>query len=587
MNKLIKVHIPTERNATLLNILFAIKYKERKRLSYILESIDPREAAFALAFLTEDQLHQAIALLNYKIDYQIIQHLDEDFRNELLEKIDNSLKKDSEHFHLIARDKLIYKTLELLIDALQVRDSIRIIQLFESLQSSDAANLIEILKPKQRQVLIDLLGNNFDAEILTYLDSSIVSQLFTKIDPKIMSIYLSELKPQDMIEILEQMDVKQRFAALNSISSLISKDDLRFVKKSLQYKEGTAGRIMSNVIVMPVTSTIQAAYKRYCFYSKESDNNQIIYVYDNNYLPEMKLSGKIYLSDLCRLNQRKQTRIDTLAKYLQSVPCTVSVNTQVNDIVFLIKKYYTVDIPVFTSSYSRIVGIINSEQVIRLFEEVEDKKMMTLGGVSDFDFHASISATVKRRMPTLSAATFFCISSALVIYVFEGTVKMIVALSVVGPMIAGIGGNTASQVMTVTVRALFSGEIIAPNKLEAIGKEVAVCFIFGLCIGSMLFVISYILWGSWLFSTLILICAALNLSIAGLAGSGVPIILSSFNRDPALSSTIMNVITDLCGYGLLFSSAFYFRKELRIQLKEKHHISYLKEQNRPKAIKKK
>lgn len=569
MSRLVKLDSSIDRRGVLLDILFSINYNDTEKLKYTFSTADPRECAFALSFITEEQLRKVVNILQGEIRQEIIDALEEDSRLNLVEKINEIHTEESEPINLVDRDTLIQKALIIVADAISKRDTMRISKIFESMQSSDAATIIEFLKPRQRYAILELLGNNFDSEILTYLDPSISGNLLNKIDQKVLSIYISQMKKQDMIEILEQMSLRQRAATINSISQLIPKEDLRFVKKSLEYKEGTAGRIMNNVIVMPATSSIHTAYKRYCFYSKVSDANQVIYIYDNN--SHMKIPGKIYLSDLCKLNQRRQSRLEPLSKHLRPVPFVVFVDTNISEIAFLVKKYYTIDMPVLTSN-NKIVGSISSEQVINVFEVIEDKNMMTLGGVSDFDFHAGIVTTVRRRLGTLTIATILCVGSASLIFAFEETVKILFPLVFISPIIAGVGGNTGSQVMTVTVRALFSGEIVGANKVRAILKEIAVCLLCGIFIGIVMFVLTFMHWKSWLFSLIVFGSISLNLAIAGFVGAGIPILLSAFKKDPAFSSTFMNVATDLCSYTIFFGTAWLFRSQLKQQLPEEPEI---------------
>jgi magnesium transporter len=134
------------------------------------------------------------------------------------------------------------------------------------------------------------------------------------------------------------------------------------------------------------------------------------------------------------------------------------------------------------------------------------------------------------------------------------------------PIIAGVAGNSASQVMTMTVRALFAGSIYSGNKLYTVQKEATICLLCGVLIGLAMFIISYLFWKSMLFSFIILFSMSLNLSISGLVGAGIPIILSSFKKDPASSSSIMNVVTDVCSYLIFFGISWIFRDILMQEL---------------------
>jgi magnesium transporter len=544
----------------LVEICSAISAKDKQKIVGIFNYLNPKDGARILQLLNNSQRKQAIKLIGSSFKKEILEFLDDHTRSHIIQNVKYHFSSDKESLVPVDRQELIQQRVFQTIKAISELDYSKLQQIFNYLQSSDAATVIEFLTPPQRVQLIKLLGISFDPEILTYLDYTIRDEVVSKIEINALVHFLSELDESDIIEIIQHIDPSKQKSILDSISKIINKDTFRSIKKSLHYPQDTAGRIMNQGISLPSSCTVKNAYQKFCFHQKLSKENQIVYIYDQEQNTEFKfnLIGQIYLIDLCKLNQKRKTRNDVIGKHMVEIPCVAYTNTKLEEVGFLFKKYFVTEMPVVNPKNRRLMGVLNASQAVDILDTMSEETALTLAGLEEFDFFETTLNTITTRLKLLGIASMAVILSSLVIRIFEDVLAKNLILASITPIVAGISGNAASQVLTVTVRAISNREIGRSNLWRTIRKEVISGFGSGLIIGACIGLMIYIFTRNMKIAVILMVAITANTAWAGLIGTSIPILLNKHRKDPALASVFLNVLTDMVGYAILLGLASTF-----------------------------
>ncbi|MEM8833181.1 MAG: magnesium transporter, partial [Pseudomonadota bacterium] len=198
---------------------------------------------------------------------------------------------------------------------------------------------------------------------------------------------------------------------------------------------------------------------------------------------------------------------------------------------------------------NRLIGVITFDDIIDVIDEEAEEDILKLSGVGEDDFYRSILSTSKSRFRWLFVNLLTAIAASVVISFFDATIEEIVALAVLMPIVASMGGNAGTQALTVAVRALATKELSATNTLRVIGKETIVGFLNGTGFAIIMGVIAALWFGNDMLGIVIAAAMIINLIVAGLSGAAIPIFLNKIGSDPALSSTVLlTTITDVVGF---------------------------------------
>lgn len=535
----------------------AISSQDTHRILQIFAYLSPKEGAKIIE-LAAHQRYKLIQTIRHNFNYDILDLLSEEVRREVVLALNKN--KKPKYNDNIDSDKIIQTKIAEAIKAINEYDTMKIEQIFDSMRPSDAATIIEFLTSKQRLNLIKMLGNNFDGEILTFLDSSILYDLVHKIDPKYLALLISSLQENDIMEIIHEMDLDRKKTLLHCLSKIIDKEKLRYIKKSFYYEDNTAGRIMFPTMSVSSSYTIYNTYKRFYENKKLPKESQMIYIYDNeDYEYRFSLIGQIYLSDLCRLSQKKETKFETVRKFMSDIPCFVYTNTHIKDIAFLFKKYYTPEIPVINYHNKRLVGVINTYQAIDILDMMNKNTVFSLVGLKESDFYENTFNTVFARFRLLGLASGATVFSCLIISKFDSILESNRILVSILPLAAAIAGNAANQVLVVTVRALSNKEIGPSNKNRAILKELTAGFASGTMIGIILGIVLFMYCRNLNAAIVLGLTISASTTLAATFGVVTPIFIDQYLRkDASLASIFMNIMTDVAGYSFLFLFASIF-----------------------------
>ena len=406
------------------------------------------------------------------------------------------------------------------------------------LSSGEIANIIEQLDAGDRKKLIFFLGSSIEPEIILELDKEIRNEIISVVGEHTFLDVVSKLDTDDLIVVLEELDQDKRGQYLKLLPK---KSQRELVKKGLKFPEDTAGRIMStNVVSVSASWTIGKTLK-FLRQKKEllPDDIYEVYILDSKRKP----IGTLNLNTIVRSSS------NTIVKDIMNTQFkTIPIDTDQEEIALGFKQNNLISAPV-TDKSGKIVGQINHDDIIDIIEEEAEEDLLRLSGVQSGDTYSAVLQTIKSRFGWLLINLFTAIAASFVIGIFEASLKQIVALAILMPIVASMGGNAGTQTLTVAVRALALREITRANALRVIGKEFAVGAINGLIFAVIIGTIASYWFQMPLLGFVIAAAMILNLIIACLSGILIPLILDKTGIDPAIASTVvLTTITDIFGF---------------------------------------
>lgn len=404
------------------------------------------------------------------------------------------------------------------------------------LHQSELGDLLEALLPDQRLALVNLLGRDFDFAALTEVDDSIREDLVESIPNEQLAEAVQELDSDDAVYILEDLDADDQEEIL---SKLPFTERIR-LRRALDYPEETAGRRMQTefVAVPPFWSVGQTID-----YLREDqnlpDNFSQIFVID----PTFKLLGAVDLDNLLR--SKRPIKIEEIMHETRhAIPATMDQEEAAREF-----EQYDLLSAAVVDENERLVGVLTIDDVVDVIQQEAEEDLLRLGGVGDEELSDSVLSTSRSRVPWLLVNLVTAFLAASVIGLFDHTIEQIVALAVLMPIVAGMGGNAASQTMTVTVRALATKDLDIYNAWRIIRREMGVGSINGIIFAILIGLVA----GSWFqdanIGAIIAAAMVINMFVAAVAGILVPLLLDRFGVDPAVASAVfVTTITDVVGF---------------------------------------
>jgi len=431
-------------------------------------------------------------------------------------------------------------------DALEEGNAAEARNLAVELHEADLADLLETLDREERPQLLEALGDDFDLEVLTYLDDSVRDEIVEELEPRQIASSLAELDSDDAVDIIEDLDeeAQQRvLAALPQAERLV-------LEESLSFPEDSAGRMMQReLLAVPSNWTVGETID-YMRAAKElPDDFYDLYIVDPKHQPV----GFVPLSRAMRA-RRPIKLVDIMSDDMRTIP----VDMDQEEVAYLFRQYGMVSAPVVDDG-GRLVGVVTVDDVVHIIDEEAEEDLLKLAGVQETDLYSAVLDTTKSRFTWLLINLFTAVAASVVIAVFEDTLQRIVALAVLMPIVASMGGNAGTQTLTVAVRAIAMRDLSAGNALRFVGKEIIV----GLANGFVFAIIAGVLAWFWFDAPMIgvIIGAAMviNLVVAALSGALVPLGLEKLGVDPAVaSSVVLTTVTDVIGFFAFLGLATLF-----------------------------
>jgi magnesium transporter len=405
-----------------------------------------------------------------------------------------------------------------------------------ALHQSELGDLLEALIPDQRRALIDILGNDFDFSALTEVDDAIRAKIVEALPNDQIARAMAELDSDDAVYILEDLDQADQDEIL---AKLPFTERVR-LRRSLAYPEETAGRRMqTEFVAVPPFWTVGQTID---YMREEQDLPERfsqIFVID----PTFHLLGAVDLDRILRT--KRGTRVeDVMHETRHAVPALMDQEEAAQ----IFEQYDLLSAAVVDEN-ERLVGVLTIDDVVDVIQQEAEEDLLRLGGVGDEELSDTVLATSRSRVPWLIVNLATAFIAASVISLFDGTIEQIVALAVLMPIVAGMGGNAGSQTMTVTVRALATRDLDIYNAGRIIRREMGVGFLNGVLFAVLIGGVAGLWFESVEIGGIIAAAMVINMFVAALAGILIPLLLDRFGVDPAVASAVfVTAITDVVGF---------------------------------------
>ncbi|EDZ43372.1 magnesium transporter [Rhodobacteraceae bacterium HTCC2083] len=408
--------------------------------------------------------------------------------------------------------------------------------LMDPLHPADIADLLEQISAPERRDLIRLYDREFDGEILSELDESIRDEVMAILRPEVLADAVRELESDDVVDLIEDLTLVQQDVILDALDD----SDRIAVEQSLTYPEKSAGRLMQREVVMaPEHWTVGQAidYLR----AQETLPEQFYHVTLVD--PRCKPVGNVTLGKL--MGSKRETLLWELTEAVfQIIPAMQSES----EVAYAFNQYHLISAPVVDED-ERLVGVITIDDAMIVLDEGHEEDILRLAGVGEGSLSDRVINTTKQRLPWLAVNLVTAIAASLVIAQFEAAITQIVALAVLMPIVASMGGNAGTQSLTVAVRAIATKDLTSSNMWRVIRREVFVGLINGLVFALIMGVVGLIWFGSPTLGYVIAAAMVINMVVAGLAGTAIPVLLEKFGFDPALASgAFVTTVTDVVGF---------------------------------------
>ena len=416
------------------------------------------------------------------------------------------------------------------------RNSEKLNKLIEDLHPADLADLLTFLNSEQRSYTLSILDEETYTDVLAELDDTIIDETIQKLEDKKVIRSISEMETDDAVNLIESLEPEAQKKLLDQVPTA----EREIFEESLNYPEDSAGRRMQKEFVsMPAFWTVGQAIDYLREESDLPDDFFEIFIVD----PLNKPLGSVSVSKVLRSARKTQ-----LNDILNDSSKFIKASMDQEEAALLFEQYSLVSAGV-VDDQNRLIGRITADDIVWVLQEEAEEDILRLGGVSETEMNQSIFKSTKKRFIWLFLNLLTAILASVVISFFDASIEKMVALAILMPIVASMGGNAGTQTLTLTVRSLATKELVDTNRRKVFVKEISISILNGF-IFAVLTSLATILWFND--SSLALIVGAamiINIFSAGLFGFLIPYSLNYLKIDPALASSVfVTTVTDVFGF---------------------------------------
>ncbi|MUV15630.1 magnesium transporter [Noviluteimonas gilva] len=429
------------------------------------------------------------------------------------------------------------RQLRLLSDALDSGRLGPVRRLVNTLSPAEIGNLLESLPPAKRTVVWGLVDPEDDGEVLVHVGDDVRESLLAEMDPDEIVAAVEDLDIDDLADLVEDLPD----TVIDEVLKSMDRENRERLEQVLSYDEDTAGRLMNPDVVTVRTDTTVDVVLRYLRLRGElPDHTDHLYVVSRRH----QYLGRIALQAL--LTHEPGTPINQLIDDEQPA---LGVDESSDEVARQFSDHDWISAPIVDDN-NILLGRITIDDVVDIIREQAEHQVLGAAGLDeDEDLFSPVRRAFRRRLLWLSINLGTAFLAASVVGQFEGTIEKIVALAVLMPIVAGMGGNAGTQVLALMVRGLALGQVGASNVRVLLWKELRVALMNGLSLGIVLGAIVFFWFGDGVLSLVIASALTVNLVFAATAGVLVPLTLRRMGFDPALAGgVILTTVTDVMGF---------------------------------------
>ena len=419
--------------------------------------------------------------------------------------------------------------------ALEDGDTKVVYELVEPLHPADIADLLELFEREQRYQLAAAITDLMTSEVVAELNDYVREDMMEALPPEAVAQIVDQLETDDAVQLIEDLDEANQRAILAEVEM----EDRIAIQSALSYPEETAGRLMSREFVaVPEHLTV---------------GDLIDYLRDGRDLPDeffevFVVDEKHHPVGTCALSWvLRAPRNVALADVMKRDQTLIPVMLDQEEVGLMFQKYNLISAAVVDEN-DRLVGQMTVDDVVHIISEEAGEDALLMSGAGDGDINEPIREAYSARVRWLIANLGTALVASLIIAMFGAAIEQLVALAVLMPIVASIGGNAGTQTMAVTVRAIATNQLTRSNTRRILLREMRVAVLNGMTIAVLIGLATGVIFSPML-GGVIALAMVINVVIAGLAGVLVPVIFDRLDQDPAVASSVfVTMITDSMGF---------------------------------------
>ena len=406
-----------------------------------------------------------------------------------------------------------------------------------ALHPADAAEVLSNIPEKARFNLLLLEALDLRPDTVKELNNALQKDILNQLPSDNVAEIVNQLESDDALQIVSNLDEEKKIDVYEKIP-LQDKKLLEEVLKA--YPEDSAARIMQT---------------EYCSVSPEWTVGETIdYLRDTDDLPKEFLQIFIVdeknrpLGSVPSSRVLRNPRSTKMRDIMDETQMLIYGDWDKEHVGYLFEQYNLISAGVVDKN-NKLIGMITADDILTVLKEEAEEDTLKLAGVQDEEITDNAVKITKKRFVWLLINLFTAVIASYVIGLFDGSIQKVVALAVLMPIVASMGGNAATQTLTVTVRLIATKELTADNLFKIIGKEFSVGFLNGILFSLISGLFVYFWFYELKLSILIAVSMVINMACAGLAGIAIPVILDKYKIDPAIASTVfVTTVTDVVGF---------------------------------------
>ena len=432
-------------------------------------------------------------------------------------------------------------------ECIENNDCDKIDQLLHELHPAEISHVIETLSQKEREMVWQHIPAEYEGEVLINLNETIRSHFINTMEPSALLAATESLETDDLADILSEIP----HAVSQELLLSMEQQERDRLKSVLSYAKDTAGGLMDlNTVVIRADTTLEVVLRYLRFKNELPEGTDTLYVVnrDNQYL------GLLSLSTLLTSDPNLLVA-DTMDAGIEAI----SAETPVRDVVNIFEHRDLITAPVIDDD-GKLLGRITIDDVVDEIRDEAEHSVMSMAGLNEEDdMFAPALVSTKRRGIWLGVNLLTALLASIVIGQFEVTIEKLVALAILMPIVASMGGIAGSQTLTLVIRGMALGRIGKANAKRILRKELWVGIFNGFIWATIIAAVAGLWFDSLQLSYIIAAAIIINLFVAALAGASIPLILNRFGIDPALAGTvILTTVTDVIGFFAFLGLATLF-----------------------------
>ncbi|HUE91798.1 magnesium transporter [Pseudomonas sp.] len=514
-------------------ILQALKAGKNKRVRKLLGRMHPAKIAAMLEMLDSRQRQNLWQQIESSLEGRILPHLSLELIAQLAGDASDPLPPRPESERLGAS----VNHLEAVRQALALGKLKRVGKLLQRMHPAKVAGLLEALPPVERRAAWSMLETERSGKVLTYLHDEIRGALALELDLEDLIASAEQLELDDRVDLIQTLPGELGSKLLHA-SNAAQRQQL---ESMLRYPEDSAGGLMNADPILVRADVKASTVLRYLRLMEQlPPQTDMLMVVDRkgHYQGALRLSNLVTAD----LGQR-------VAELMHSDIAGIAVTTSSREVARLFQDLDLLSAPV-VDEHNKLLGRITVDDVVDLIREDSDRALMQMAGLDDeADIFAPVLVSSRRRAVWLGINLITAFSAAWVIGLFQATLEQLVALAVLMPIVASMGGIAGSQTLTLVIRGLALGQVQKGNIRILLNRELGISILNGMLWSVVIALLAVLWFGDWGIGAVLGVAILVNLLCAALAGWGIPLLLERMGIDPALAgSVILTTVTDVVGF---------------------------------------